>query len=156
MSGHVSDEGDYVESYECCGVALVVFDQPAATSGLCEGLFYDPASGQQDKAALCLWQFDDVQRDALGRGGIRGCLCGVTLIDIGKPDAVSGRVLDIRMKSPDRGPVADIGRSDAQGEQVAKRFHGHMHLRPALALGTVRHSRRRCLSPVLSARCGCR
>src|SRR5271156_1588304 len=112
MSEHVSDEGDDVEASECCGVALVVLDQPTAASGPCEGSFYDPASGQQDKTALCLRQFDDVQRDALDRGGICGCLSGVALIDIGKPDAVSGRVLDIGGKTPDRGPVADIGRCD--------------------------------------------
>ena len=60
-----------------------------------------------------------MQRDALGRGSIGASLAGVALIDIGEPDAVAGRVLDVGGKAPYRGPITDIGRSDVQGEQVA-------------------------------------
>ena len=56
-----------------------------------------------------------------------------TLVDIGKPDAVAGCILDIGGKALYRGPVADIGRSDMQGKQVAECAYGQMHLRPPLA-----------------------
>ena len=55
-------------------------------------------------------------RDTLSIGGR---LSGVTLIDIGEPDAVAGRVLDFGGKRLDGSPVADIGRGDVQSEQVA-------------------------------------
>jgi hypothetical protein len=63
---HVSYESDYVEASECCSVALVILDQPAAARRPGEGSFHDPASWQQDKSAFCLRQFDDVQRNPLG------------------------------------------------------------------------------------------
>src|ERR1700760_3575300 len=106
MFEHVSDEGDDVEASECCGVALVILDQPAAARGPCEGSFDDPAPGQQDEAARCLPQSDDVQRNPLGRSGICGSLSGVALIDIGECDVVASCVLDIGDETCDRGSIA--------------------------------------------------
>ncbi len=60
MSEHVTDESDYVEASERFGVAFIVLDQAAAASGPREGSFYDPTSRQQDEAAFCLRQFDDL------------------------------------------------------------------------------------------------
>ena len=70
MLEHVSDEGDDVEAGECWGVALVVRDRPAAAYSPGEGSLHDAASGQQDEAVPGVRQSDDVQRDALGCGGI--------------------------------------------------------------------------------------
>ena len=103
---HVSDEGDDVEARECCCVALVILDQPATACGPGEGSFDDPASGQQNKPALCLWQFDDVQSDALSRGGRGGGIASVALIDIGEADAVAGCILDISSETADRSTIA--------------------------------------------------
>ena len=65
-------------------VAPVILDQPTAACRPGKGSFHDPAPGQQDETALCLRQFDNVQRDAFGLGC---CLAGVALIDIGKDPA---------------------------------------------------------------------
>ncbi len=100
-------------------------------------LFHNLALGQQDKAALCLRQFDDMQCDALGRSGLRGCLSDIALIDAGRPDAVVRCILNTGGKTFNRGPVADVSRRDRQDEQVTKRVCGHMHIRPTLTLGTV-------------------
>ena len=137
MLEHVSDECDDVEASECCCIALVILDQPAAACGPGKGSFHNPSPWQQDKTPLCLWQFDDVQGDALGCYGVCGCLAGVALIDIGEFDTVTCCILDIGGKAFHRGTVTGVGRYDVQGEKVAERVHGHMHLRPALAFGTV-------------------
>ena len=62
----VSDEGPDVESHKGFGISPVVFDETPAARGPDEGSFDGPASGQQNKPALYLRQFDDVQRDAFG------------------------------------------------------------------------------------------
>ena len=95
MLEHVSD--DDLEAGECFGVALV--DQPAAPRGPGKGSFHDPAPWQEDISSLCLRQFDDVQRDALGCCGICGCLACVALIDIGQFDTVARCILDIGGKA---------------------------------------------------------
>lgn len=96
-----------------------------------------PGVGQQDKAALCLRQFDDMQCDGLGRNDLRGCLSDIALIDAGRPDALARCILNTGGKTFNRGPVADVSRRDRQDEQVAERVCGHMHGRPTLTLGTV-------------------
>ena len=83
---HVSDEGDDVEACEGFCISLVVFDEAPAARGPGEGSFDDPASWQQDKPALCLWQFHDVQHDILGCGSLCGRFAGV---------AIRGRLVDV-------------------------------------------------------------
>jgi hypothetical protein len=72
MPEHVSDESDHLEARERYGVALVVFDRPAAARCPRERSFHDPASWQQNETSLCLRQLDDVQLDALCGGSIGG------------------------------------------------------------------------------------
>jgi putative component of toxin-antitoxin plasmid stabilization module len=50
-----------------------------------------------------------VQCDALCRGSIRGRLASVALVDIGKPNAVAGGILDVRDKPGHGLSIADIG-----------------------------------------------
>ena len=144
MPEHVSDECNDVEAGECFCVALVIFDQPTAACSPGEGSFHDPAPWQKDKPSLCLRQFDDVQRNTFGCCGICGCLAGVALINISKFDVVASGILDIGGKAFHSGTVADIGGRDVQGEQVAERIHGHMHLRSALALRVSDNLCKRC------------
>ena len=51
---HVSDEGDDVEACEGFGISLVFLDEAPAARRPGEGSLDEPASWQQDKAALCL------------------------------------------------------------------------------------------------------
>ncbi len=117
---HVPDEGDDVDASQGCGVALVVLDQPAAACAPGERLVDNPASVQQDEVALHAWQLDDMQRDAPGRS-LCSCLSGAPLINVGKPDAVAGYVLDIGGKALDCDPVADISRNDVEDEPASVR-----------------------------------
>ena len=110
---HITDENDDTESCEGFSISLVASDEAPAPRVPGKGSFHDPASWQQDKPALCLRQFDDVQRDAFGRGGICGGFAGVALIDIGKRDAVARGILDIGSKTGDGLAIADISRRDS-------------------------------------------
>lgn len=89
---------------------------------------HHPASGQQHEPSFRFGQLDDVHRDALGCGGISGGLSGIALVDVDQSDAVAGCVLDVGGEALHCDPVADIGRGDVQGKQVAERVHGHVHL----------------------------
>jgi hypothetical protein len=51
-------------------VALVVFDQPAASRHPGEGAFYDQTLGQQDESLLGLCKLDHAQFDAVLAGSI--------------------------------------------------------------------------------------
>jgi transposase InsO family protein len=59
---HDAGDGDEVEVGKGAGVARVVRHQAPKAGSPSEGSFYDPASPQQDKAALGLGQLDDLQR----------------------------------------------------------------------------------------------
>ena len=83
--------------------------------------FHHPAPGQENKASLRLRQPDDVQRDALGCGSVSGRLAGVALVDVGQLDIVAGCVLDVGDEALHRHSIADIGRGDVQGKQMAER-----------------------------------
>jgi len=76
-----------------------------------------------------------MQHDARRSVGSR--LSRIALVDVGKPDAVAGRILDIRGEAFYFDPVTYIGRGDVQGEQMAQRVRSDMHLRAALAFGAV-------------------
>lgn len=69
-----------------------------------------------------------MQHDTLACGGIWGCLAGRAMIDMGKPDATAGRILDIGGKTVHRGTVADIGWCNMQGKKAAKCVQDHIHL----------------------------
>lgn len=93
MSGlfeHEADEGDNVEICEGVGIALVILDEAAEARGPGEGAFHDPASRQQDEAALGLRAFDDLQFDAVRAGGLGRLLTGVAPVGRGQIDAVPG------------------------------------------------------------------
>src|SRR5579859_3150076 len=98
-----------------CRMLSWVTTRAAAARSPGEGPFDDPASRQQNKPALRLRQFHDVQRDALGGGSLRGRFAGVALIDVGKLDAVARGILDIGSKPGYRLSITDIGRRHVQG-----------------------------------------
>ena len=68
------------------GAALVIFDQSSKPRGPSEGTLHHPSSGQENKAALGLGQFDDAEFDAVLSGGGPGGFPGIALIDEGDFD----------------------------------------------------------------------
>lgn len=73
-----------------------------------------------------------MQHVALGHVCIGGGLADITSIDIGELDLLAGHVLDLSAQAADRGLVADIGRRDVKGKQVAERVDGQVFLWAAL------------------------
>ena len=65
---------------EARGQAFIVAGEPTETARPGKGTFHDPASGQEHKTALGLFEFDDHQLDAVGRGFCRGLFARVTLV----------------------------------------------------------------------------
>ena len=78
---HQDSKGHKVETGEslvqACGVACKTTE--ARHPG--EGAFDNPASGQEDEAALGLVQLDDIEVDAVLSGGVGDFFAGVALVD---------------------------------------------------------------------------
>ena len=90
---------------------------------------HHPAARQQHEAALGLRVFDDFQLNAmLGRGLFRG-FPRVTLIDIRQLHMVSGDLLHLCGQPFHLRSILLISGGDVQGQQMAQRIHGRMHLR---------------------------
>ena len=75
-----------------------------------------------------------MQRDALRHRGIDGHLTGVALVDVGQLDAVAGRILNVGDEALDRRSIADIGRRNVQGEEMAQRAPAMCTFDPRLRL----------------------
>ena len=99
-----------MEVCEGLGASLVVPDGPPEPCGPCKGALDHPSSGQQDKAALGLWQLDDLESDPVFGRRCCGLLAGVTLIDEGDCEAFPGPCLNGLGDPADFGAIVGVGR----------------------------------------------
>ena len=119
--------GDDVGARGCRGVTLAVLDQPTAPRARAKDRSTTQCRGNSTKPRLAsgslttgsaLSSMRRLQRPA--RGG--------ALVDTGKPHAVSGRVLDVCGRAPDRTPVTGIG-----GRRFVPGLPRPVEVRPASA-----------------------
>ncbi len=102
-----------------------------------KGSFDNPASQQQNKAALDFRQFYHMQGDALLVGCFGNLLTGTTLIDVGQGHIFARGVLDRFGEASDFLAIADIGGRDLESQRVAERIDGHVYLGAPLTFGAV-------------------
>ena len=119
------------------GQPLLIAGQPPKAAHPADLPFDHPAAWQQHEAARDVRQFDDLQRDAGGRGRLPRGLAGVPLVDVGQGDRFAGRRLDRRRQLGDLRPVLGVGGRDVQREQLAQRVDGEVDLTARAARGAI-------------------
>ena len=75
--------------------AFVVAGEAAEACHPGEAAFDDPASGQEDEAALGGGQLDDLEADAVLVSGYGGLFASVALVDKGDFDGIAGSLLHL-------------------------------------------------------------
>jgi hypothetical protein len=118
-------------------VSFVVFDEPSASGGPCEGTFDDPTSWQKHEAALCLGELDDFKGDAFVALQLRWAWrrCSPDRHGPGSRSRPSPPGWPGRRGRPRRGHRH--WRGDMERQQMAERVDRQMQLGAALALGAV-------------------
>ena len=105
-----------MQTGQSTGVSFIVFNQPSASRCPAERAFDHPTSGQRHAAALGFGQFDNFQGDAALLGRFGGLLAGISLIDVGKRDALAGGILDGISETRHLGTIIDVGGRNVQSQ----------------------------------------
>lgn len=93
---------------------LIVLDEPSEASGPGEGTLVDLASGQENKAALGLRQFDDVHFDAVRPGRRWRLLALLALVHEGDLRALIRGGLNGLGRSSDLGSIVGVRGREVQ------------------------------------------
>nr|QGY72734.1 hypothetical protein [Mycetohabitans sp.] len=95
MNEHEHGKDDEMQADERFGQPLVVASEPSKAIEPSETVLDDPSARQQDKALLCLWQFDNLQFDAFILRGLRRLFSCIALVGEGKLHALPAHKLHL-------------------------------------------------------------
>ena len=116
---HKRSEGEKVQSSECLRESLIIFDQTPKAIYPGKGALNHPPAGQENKATLGLFEFDDVELNAMFLSILSRIVPRVALVNPHQLHALPSYFLHLFAQSTNLRTISFISGCHSQSQKVS-------------------------------------